>query len=144
MTQVGLLPSQELVSLYQNEANEWLDVPDKQTVVPLVKLDKPAPVEGKKWEPVLNWFNDRVDRDWKQEEADPLTPVEQLALARAKMASILDGLPLPAQSSLWNTRLATEQAFDRGRIDIARQIVASTIVPPELEATKTSILALFP
>ena len=31
-------------------------------LVPLVKIDKPG--EGK-WEPMLVWFSDRVERQWK-------------------------------------------------------------------------------
>jgi hypothetical protein len=71
MTQVGLIPSEQLASLDQNEEGVWLGVPEGQTVVPLVKVDKPAPVEGMKWLPSVTWFSDRVERGWTQQEADP-------------------------------------------------------------------------
>lgn len=32
-------------------------------IVPLVKLDKP---EAGEWEPEVVWFEDRVERQWKQ------------------------------------------------------------------------------
>lgn len=72
MIQIGLLPSQTLESLLQDEEGNWINVPEGQTVVPLVKLDKPAPVNGKKWTPSLTWFPDRVERGWTQQNADPL------------------------------------------------------------------------
>jgi hypothetical protein len=33
------------------------------TIIPLVKIEKPA--EGE-WEPVVVWFDDRVERQWEQ------------------------------------------------------------------------------
>lgn len=65
MTTVGLIPSQELISLDQNEAGEWLAVPAGQQVVPLIKIEKPAITRTQKAEPVLQWFSDRVERQWK-------------------------------------------------------------------------------
>ena len=81
--------------------------------------------------------------EWAQAEFDRQT-AEQLPAARAQMAAILDSLPLATQASLWATRVAVEQALDRGRLDIARQIVADTPVAAELDATKAQILELFP
>ena len=61
MIQVGLVPSQKLVSLLTDESGEWRDVPEEgQTIVPLVKLPKP---EGA-WEPNVVWFEDRAERQW--------------------------------------------------------------------------------
>lgn len=71
-------------------------------------------------------------------------PRDEIAQRRAQMASILDALPVAVQASLWPTRIAVEQALDRGRLDIARQLVQDTQVPAELEDAKNSILALFP
>jgi hypothetical protein len=67
-----------------------------------------------------------------------------LSQRRAQMATILDALPIETQAALWATRVAVEQALDRGRLDIARALVQATVVPPELESTKAAILALFP
>ena len=71
-------------------------------------------------------------------------PRDEIAQRRDQMAAILDALPVAVQASLWPTRVAVEQALDRGRLDIARQLVQDTQVPAELEDTKSSILALFP
>ena len=69
---------------------------------------------------------------------------DDLANRRLQMAAILDALPIEVQASLWTTRVAVEQALDRGRLDVARALVEATVVPPELEATKAEILGLFP
>jgi hypothetical protein len=60
MITVGLVPSQQLVSLLTDAEGNWRDVPEGQTVVPLVKIPKP---EGA-WEPNVVWFEDRVERQW--------------------------------------------------------------------------------
>ena len=80
---------------------------------------------------------------WAQSEFDRQI-ANALPTARAQMAAVLDALPLDVQASLWATRVAVEQALDRGRLDIARQIVLDTAVPEELAAVKTQILNLFP
>jgi hypothetical protein len=61
MTTVGLVPSQQLVSLLTDDEGNWRDVPEGQTVVPLVKIPKP---EQGVWEPNVVWFEDRVERQW--------------------------------------------------------------------------------
>jgi len=65
MFTVGLVPSQQLVSLLTDDEGNWRDVPEidgvQQTVVPLVKIPKP---EQGAWEPSLVWFSDRVERQW--------------------------------------------------------------------------------
>jgi hypothetical protein len=61
MITVGLVPSQQLVSLLTDDEGNYRDVPEGQTVVPLVKIPKPE--EGA-WEPSLVWFEDRVERQW--------------------------------------------------------------------------------
>lgn len=73
-----------------------------------------------------------------------LPATDDLAARREQMAALLDALPIETQAALWSVRVAVEQALDRGRIDIARQIVTDTAVGPELEQTKADILALFP
>ncbi len=60
MFTVGLVPSQQLVSLLTDDEGNWRDVPEGENVVPLVKIPKP---EGA-WEPSLVWFSDRVERQW--------------------------------------------------------------------------------
>lgn len=39
--------------------DNWID----PTILPLVKIEKPE--EGE-WEPVVVWFDDRVERQWKE------------------------------------------------------------------------------
>ena len=60
MFTVGLVPSQQLVSLLTDDEGNWRDAPEGQAVVPLVKIPKP---EGA-WEPNVVWFEDRVERQW--------------------------------------------------------------------------------
>jgi hypothetical protein len=69
MITVGLVPSQQLVSLLTDDEGNWRDVPEGQTVVPLVKVPKPE--EGA-WEPNLVWFADRVERQWVEGTPAPL------------------------------------------------------------------------
>lgn len=69
---------------------------------------------------------------------------DALALRRAEMAALFDALPIEQQAALFSTRVAVEQALDRGRPDIALQIVAAAVIPAELEATREAILNLFP
>jgi hypothetical protein len=64
MTTIGLIPSQQLVSLQQDDEGNWLDLPEGQAVVPLVKLPQPQITAGQKVEPKLVWHEDRVERDW--------------------------------------------------------------------------------
>jgi len=61
MFTVGLVPSQQLVSLLTDDDGNWRDVPEGESVVPLVKIPKP---EAGAWEPNLVWFVDRVERQW--------------------------------------------------------------------------------
>jgi hypothetical protein len=72
MITVGLVPSQQLVSLLTDEEGNWRDVPEGQTVVPLVKVPKP---EGA-WEPSIVWFEDRVERQWVA--GTPPTPISPI------------------------------------------------------------------
>jgi hypothetical protein len=60
MITVGLVPSQQLVSLLTDDEGNWRDVPEGESVVPLIKIPKP---EGA-WEPNVVWFADRVERQW--------------------------------------------------------------------------------
>ncbi len=69
MFTVGLVPSQQLVSLLTDENGEWRDVPEGQTVVPLVKIPKP---EQGAWEPSVVWFADRVERQWVEGAPAPV------------------------------------------------------------------------
>ena len=64
MKTIGLIPSKILASLEQDEVGNYIDVPDNQTVVPLVKINPPTITSAQKAEPHLAWFADRVERQW--------------------------------------------------------------------------------
>jgi hypothetical protein len=103
MITVGLVPSQQLVSLLTDDEGNWRDVPEGQTVVPLVKIPKP---EGA-WEPSVVWFEDRVERQWVEGTPAPVPTftAEQVvsqyfsayqiaALQELRMALLQAGKPL--------------------------------------------------
>lgn len=104
MITVGLVPSQQLVSLLTDDQGNWRDVPDGETVVPLVKIEKPA--QGA-WEPSVVWFEDRVERQWVAGAPAPaptyspeawvsmhLTSLQILSLQRLEMALLTASKPL--------------------------------------------------
>ena len=109
MITVGLVPSQQLVSLLTDDEGNWRDAPEGQTVVPLVKIPKP---EGA-WEPNVVWFEDRVERQWVAGTPAPVATftAEQIvsryfsayqiaALSRLEMALAQAGKPLgPAMTA---------------------------------------------
>ena len=110
MITVGLVPSQQLVSLLTDDEGNWRDVPEGQTVVPLIKIPKPE--EGA-WEPNVAWFEDRVERQWVAGTPAPVATytAEQIvsqyfsayqiaALQRLEMALLQAGKPLgPAMTA---------------------------------------------
>lgn len=69
--------------------------------------------------------------------------IETLPQRRAEMAALFDALPIEQQAALFSTRVAVEQALDRGRPDIARQMVVSAAIPAELEPVRAAILEKF-
>jgi hypothetical protein len=104
MITVGLVPSQQLVSLLTDDEGNWRDVPEGETVVPLVKIEKPA--QGT-WEPNVVWFADRVERQWVEGTPAPLptytpeawvsmhlTSLQILSLQRLEMALLTAAKPL--------------------------------------------------
>jgi hypothetical protein len=119
MFTVGLVPSQQLVSLLTDDEGNWRDVPEVdgqiQTVVPLVKIEKPA--QGA-WEPNVVWFADRVERQWVEGTPAPLptmtaeeavskffSPYQTLALQRFEMALLQANKPLGPKMSACKTWL---------------------------------------
>lgn len=118
MFTVGLLPSQQLVSLLTDDEGNYRDVPEidgvQQTVVPLVKLPKP---EGA-WEPSVVWFEDRAERQWvagtpapaatftaEQIVSQYFSPYQIAALSRLEMALLQAGKPLGPMMSAAKTWL---------------------------------------
>jgi hypothetical protein len=110
MYTVGLAPSQQLVSLLTDDEGNWRDVPEGESVVPLVKIPKP---EQGAWEPSVVWFADRVERQWVEGTPAPLptmtaeeavsqyfSPYQIAALQRLEMALLQAGKPLgPAMTA---------------------------------------------
>ena len=110
MFTVGLVPSQQLVSLLTDDEGNFRDVPEGQTVVPLIKIPKP---EQGAWEPNVVWFEDRVERQWVEGTPAPVatftaeqvvsqyfSPYQIAALSRLEMALMQAGKPLgPAMTA---------------------------------------------
>lgn len=107
MITVGLVPSQQLVSLLTDDEGNWRDVPEGQSVVPLIKIPKP---EVGAWEPNVVWFDDRVERQWVAGTPAPAPTftAEQIvsqyfsayqiaALQRLEMALLASNKPLGLQ-----------------------------------------------
>ncbi len=103
MITVGLVPSQQLVSLLTDDEGNWRDVPESESVVPLVKIPKP---EGA-WEPNVVWLEDRVERQWVAGTPAPVatftaeqivsqyfSPYQIAALSRLEMSLLQAGKPL--------------------------------------------------
>jgi hypothetical protein len=101
---VGLVPSQQLVSLLTDDEGNWRDVPEGETVVPLIKQARPQ--QGA-WGPNVVWFADRVERQWVEGTPVPaatytpeqwvgqhLTSLQILSLQRLEMALLQASLPL--------------------------------------------------
>jgi hypothetical protein len=83
-----------------------------------------------------------ITRGWNV-AARIITVGEQVALRRAQMAATFDALPVEVQAAFYMTRISAEAAMDRGRFDIARALIDSQQVPPELAAAKSSVLSHF-
>jgi hypothetical protein len=115
MITVGLVPSQQLVSLLTDDEGNWRDVPEGESVVPLVKIPKP---EQGAWEPNVVWFADRVERQWVEGTPAPVATftAEQIvsqyfsayqiaALQRLEMALMQAGKPLGVKMTAAKTWL---------------------------------------
>jgi hypothetical protein len=110
MFTVGLVPSQQLVSLLTDDEGNFRDVLAGQTVVSLIKIPKPQ--QGA-WEPNVVWFEDRVERQWVEGTPAPVatftaeqvvsqyfSPYQTIALQRFEMALLQAGKPLgPAMTA---------------------------------------------
>lgn len=144
MKTYGLLPTQTLASLTTDDDGAFIPPLDEGvTAVPLVKLPAPEVTSAKIAQPVLVWFDDRVERQWLVAERT-LTEAETITARRSSMAATFDALPLTVQASFYTARMTAEAAMDRGRFDIARAIIEAVAVPADLEVTKAAILSHFP
>lgn len=144
MKTYGLLPTQTLASLTTDDDGAFIPPLDEGvTAVPLVKLPAPEVTSAEIAQPVLVWFDDRVERQWLVAERT-LTEAETITARRSSMAATFDALPLTVQASFYTARMTAEAAMDRGRFDIARAIIEAVAVPADLEVTKAAILSHFP
>lgn len=137
--QVGLVPSQQLVSLLTDDEGNWRDVPEGQTVVPLIKIPKP---EQGAWEPNVVWFADRVERRWVAGTPVPaptftaeeivsqyFSAYQIQALARLEMALLQAGKPLGPAMNAAKTWLETVMLG--WAVDPTPKPAADFGVPPE-------------
>jgi hypothetical protein len=93
MITVGLLPSKELISLNKSEDGEFIDAPEGQTIIPLIKLPQPETTTAQKTTPYLEWFDDRVERRWMiAEKTTGEIAAELSALFDAEKYQVLDWL----------------------------------------------------
>jgi hypothetical protein len=106
MKTIGLIPSQSLVSLNQDDEGNWLEVPVAQTIVPLVKMPQPTFTATQKAEPHLEWFEDRVERQWIVSDLTPEEIAAKLATLpdakryQLKVWLIRNGIPLDTVPSI--------------------------------------------
>ncbi len=91
MKTAGLIPSQKLVSLEQDAQGHWLNVPEGQTVVPLIKTVPPSyNAATQKLTPAAPlWFSDRVERQFSVVN---LTASELDELDRAAKKAAVGGI----------------------------------------------------
>lgn len=144
MKTYGLLPSQTLASLTTDDNGDFLPPLDEGvTAIPLVKVPAPEVTPTQVANPVLVWFDDRVERQWVVTERT-MTEAEIISARRASMAVAFDALPVAVQASFYTARMTAEAAMDRNRFDIARALIEAVSVSAELEATKAVILSHFP
>ena len=118
MITVGLVPSQQLVSLLTDDEGNWRDVLEGQTVVPLVKIPKP---EQGAWEPNVVWFEDRVERQW------------------------VEGTPAPAQT--YTAEQIVSQYFSAYQIAALQRLETALLqankpLGPQMSAAKTWLEAV--
>lgn len=90
MIQVGLIPSRSLVTLSQDSEGRWIDIPEGEKVVPLIK-NPSATTPGRVAHPKLTWYEDRVERDWDYIEKQQPVPAS-VTRAQLKLALIEAGL----------------------------------------------------
>jgi len=119
---VGLVPSQQLVSLLTDDEGNYRDVPEidgvQQAVVPLVKIPKP---EQGAWEPNVVWFEDRVERQW------------------------VEGTPAPAQT--YTAEQIVSQYFSAYQIAALQRLETALLqankpLGPQMSAAKTWLEAV--
>lgn len=87
MITYGLLPEQVLASLTTDENGNFTPpLEDGVTAIPLVKLPEPEVTPTEIAEPILVWFDDRVERQWTVRARTAEELVKIWANAQAFMA----------------------------------------------------------
>lgn len=79
-------------------------------------------------------------------QADEARPdlIRIMYFAREQMSAILNSMSVADKFLLFKTRIAVEEALDRGEYELARYMVEQQEVPERLLDTKQQILDLFP
>lgn len=87
MKTYGLLPEQILTSLTTDEDGNFTPpLEDGVTAVPLIKIAEPETTSSEIAEPILVWFEDRVERQWTVRARTAEELVKIWANAQAFMA----------------------------------------------------------
>jgi len=120
-------------------------------IVPLVKLPQPDDglLPGQKWEPVLVWFEDRVERDW---QAAPMSAAEiaqaQAGAVRqlaADLLAIFADMSATQRGRTFPARAGMKLALEEGDLEAAKAIIEGIDpLDTDEQAIKDSMLALFP
>ena len=61
-----------------------------------------------------------------------------------QLDAVFSALPVDLQAQFSPLRAAIKLELDQGRFAIAKRVIELATVPPELEAQRTALLALFP
>ena len=136
MKTYGLLATQTLVSLPLDEQGEPIfdsiapsPRPDDWTppaVVPLVKIDKPADTGTHTSEPILVWFDDRVERQW---QPVPIPAAELRSAARTNLRAAWDSLPAYIRGPFQDKFNAANALLDAGDDEAAKALIEYAEAP---------------
>jgi hypothetical protein len=84
----------------------------------------------------------REDGEWVEGIPYGLISFRPLALAD-QLDAVFSQQPVDLQAQFSPLRAAIKLELDQGRLDIAKRVIELAPVPPELEAQKEALLALF-
>lgn len=152
MITFGMLPEKELRSIQILEDGEPDFASIKPSIaIPLVKHAKPPDTSTHTHEPVLVWFDDRVERDWQIREITIEEKAKSLAanlpIARAGMSGLIATLPVESRARFADARAGVEKLLDIGDLEAAlyrlNQIATDTDDEAAVKATLVATLAQF-
>jgi hypothetical protein len=146
--QFGIPATQALVSIaIDDDGNPILDSlaphprPDDWTapdLIPLLKLPAPAYNNAThKCEPVLVWYQDRVERDWQLSERIPGAE-EIYEAGRASLAAYWASQPAWIRGPFDSSYQSAASLLDRHDIDAAIAIITYAPIPSAYDADQVS------